>query len=248
MPKVISKIQLNVIEKSLDKLFNKVGIDIEFSKHFFDWINDPRNVDQITISELINIYHSLYDKFGVKLSKTSKEVEELIKSLSTDINIPINLSFNRKDNKLEMVAKTIMRKKGFKSSSPVLAVESFKTYLEKQEELEEALITFGGKAYPKFGQVVIQAGGAGCFAGDTFVKTQDGYKQIQDITEEDIVVTFNEETQEIENNKVLKKYAYENHTTPLVELEFESGQKIICTENHEFYVDGKWVEAKDLEI
>ena len=136
MADVISKIQLNVIEKSLDKLFNKVGIDVEFSKHFFDRINDPRNVDQITISELINIYHSLYDKFGVKLSKTSKEVEELVKSLSTDINIPINLHFNRKDNKLEMVAKTIMRKKGFKSSSPVLAVESFKEFIARQLQEE----------------------------------------------------------------------------------------------------------------
>ena len=136
MADVISKIQLNVIEKSLDKLFNKVGIDVEFSKHFFDRINDPRNVDQITISELINIYHSLYDKFGVKLSKTSKEVEELVKSLSTDINIPINLHFNRKDNKLEMVAKTIMRKKGFKSSSPVLAVESFKEFISRQLQEE----------------------------------------------------------------------------------------------------------------
>jgi hypothetical protein len=36
--------------------------------------------------------------------------------------------------------------------------------------LEEALITFGGKAYPKFGQVVILAGGAG--SGKGFVKTE----------------------------------------------------------------------------
>jgi hypothetical protein len=166
----ISKIQLNVIEKSLDKLFSKLGIDVEFSGHFFDRINDPRNVKQITIGELVNIYHSLYDKFGVKLSKTAKEIEELVKSISTDINIPINLHLNKKTDKLEMVAKTIMRKKNFQSSSPVLAVESFKTYLDKQEALDEALITFGGKAYPKFGQVVIQAGGAG--SGKGFIQSK----------------------------------------------------------------------------
>lgn len=33
--------------------------------------------------------------------------------------------------------------------------------IKEEVELEEALITFGGKAYPKFGTVVIQAGGAG---------------------------------------------------------------------------------------
>ena len=37
-------------------------------------------------------------------------------------------------------------------------------------ELEEALITFGGKAYPKFGNVVIQAGGAG--SGKGFIQSK----------------------------------------------------------------------------
>ena len=36
-------------------------------------------------------------------------------------------------------------------------MKSFKDFTS----LDEALITFGGKAYPKFGQVVILAGGAG---------------------------------------------------------------------------------------
>ena len=42
-------------------------------------------------------------------------------------------------------------------------------YIESQyDELMEALITFGGQAYPKFGNVVIMAGGAG--SGKGFVK------------------------------------------------------------------------------
>lgn len=39
---------------------------------------------------------------------------------------------------------------------------------EQYEELVEALITFGGQAYPKFGNIVIMAGGAG--SGKGFVK------------------------------------------------------------------------------
>lgn len=43
---------------------------------------------------------------------------------------------------------------------------SFKGYLREQEEaLNEALVTFGGKAYPKFNTIVILAGGAGSGKG-----------------------------------------------------------------------------------
>ena len=46
---------------------------------------------------------------------------------------------------------------------------SFKNYLaEEQQELIEKLITFGGQAYPKFGNIIIMAGGAG--SGKGFVK------------------------------------------------------------------------------
>lgn len=136
MSEVISKIQLNVIEKSLDKLFSKLGMDVEFTKHFFERINDSRNGKQITISELINIYRSLYDKHGIKLSKTDDEAEELVKSLSTDINIPLHIEYNRKSKMIELAAKTIMRKKNFQSTSKVLAVESFKGFIARQLQEE----------------------------------------------------------------------------------------------------------------
>ena len=48
-------------------------------------------------------------------------------------------------------------------------MRSFKTYIKEDSEvLLEKLITFGGKAYPKFGNVVILAGGAG--SGKGFVQ------------------------------------------------------------------------------
>lgn len=45
-------------------------------------------------------------------------------------------------------------------------MKSFSTFV--QQSLQEKLITFGGKAYPKFGNIVIMAGGAG--SGKGFVK------------------------------------------------------------------------------
>lgn len=47
-------------------------------------------------------------------------------------------------------------------------MKSFKQFTENT--LTEALITFGGRAYPKFGQVVILAGGAGSGKGFTLEK------------------------------------------------------------------------------
>ncbi|WWQ13061.1 Zeta toxin domain-containing protein [Morganella phage vB_Mm5] len=47
-----------------------------------------------------------------------------------------------------------------------MTLKSFKEFIT----LDEALITFGGKAYPKFGQVVILAGGAGSGKGFTLSK------------------------------------------------------------------------------
>ena len=44
-------------------------------------------------------------------------------------------------------------------------MKSFKEYLIDQELVEEKLITFGGKAYPKFGNVTILVGGSGSGKG-----------------------------------------------------------------------------------
>lgn len=50
-------------------------------------------------------------------------------------------------------------------------MKKFNEYLYKNrlEQINEALITFGGQAYPKFGNVIIMAGGAG--SGKGFVKS-----------------------------------------------------------------------------
>lgn len=122
----------------------------------------------------------------------------------------------------------------------------------EEEFLEEKLITFGGQAYPKFGHVVIMAGGAGCFSGDTQVRTESGYKPIKDVSIGESVYTFSEETDEESLQKVRDVLEFTDHPEDMLELEFlnEDGkvETVRCTANHEFYVDGQWVAAKDLEI
>ena len=50
---MITKSDLNQIERYADRLFAAVGIDVEFTRHFMDRVNDARNQAQITSSELV---------------------------------------------------------------------------------------------------------------------------------------------------------------------------------------------------
>jgi hypothetical protein len=118
---------------------------------------------------------------------------------------------------------------------------------EAVDLLYEKLVVFGGGA--KYGQIVFMAGGAGCFDENTLVKTADGYKKISEIETGDMVYTLNEETKEIELKPVTRPISYDvtQQTEELIELTFENGETVVCTENHLFYVNGEWIPAKDLE-
>ena len=116
----VSQSELNQVEKYLDKVWAKVGIDVEFTRHFMDRVNDARNVKPISPAELIKIYRQIYKKYGKPISRLTSGVNILLKDMSTDINVPVVLRWNGKE--LEMIAKTIMRKNNFKSSTKKYAV------------------------------------------------------------------------------------------------------------------------------
>ena len=131
--KFITKSDLDAIEKYADKIFAKVGIDIEFTRHFLDRVNDERNQRQITTAELTRLFKQTYAKHGKKISQLGPDAEAVIKDMRTDINMPFVL--NLKGDELELVAKTIMRKKNFKTPNPELAVESFMDVWKKKKQL-----------------------------------------------------------------------------------------------------------------
>jgi hypothetical protein len=116
----------------------------------------------------------------------------------------------------------------------------------------EKLITFTRRAggIPKSENVVFLAGGAGCFYGDTLVKTTKGYKPIKEILEGEQVYTQNEKTGETEIKQVQKCFEYnaEEFHEDILELKFDNGEVVRCTENHEFFIDGQWIKAKDIPI
>ena len=116
----ISKSQLDSIESYADKLFAKLGIDIEFTRHFLDRLNDKRNNKPISVAELVGIFKRLHRKHGKPLSKIDNDFNAVVKDFNNNINIPFAINVTPED--IDLVAKTIMRKKDFKTSTPVISL------------------------------------------------------------------------------------------------------------------------------
>ena len=129
----ITKSDLDQIERYADKLFASLGIDVEFTKHFMDRVNDARNKKQITSAELVRLFKQSYKKYGKKIAKMSDDANAVIHDMKTDINMPFVLNYRK--GEVELVAKTIMRKKNFTTpaSSPKLSFEQFNQFNENAD-------------------------------------------------------------------------------------------------------------------
>jgi shikimate kinase len=152
----VSQKQLDSLEKILDKAFARLGIDINFTKHFFDRINDPRNKEQITPKEIALLFKKEYIKFGKPISKLPPGSEAVMKDMESDINVPFVIKYDEKNKEIDLVAKTVMRKKNFKTPD--------KTYPVESVQLEE------GVNDPSIFKAVFLAGGPG--SGKSFIVGQ----------------------------------------------------------------------------
>ena len=119
--KPVTESELKGLEQYLDKLFDKLGIDVAFTQHFLQRVNDVRNKKQITINELQEEFEKTYKQYGVDLSH-EEDLEAVIMDMDTHLNIPFVLFYDPQANALKLKAKTIMRKDGFLTSSPKLYV------------------------------------------------------------------------------------------------------------------------------
>lgn len=119
----VTRQDLKRLESYLDRLFANVNIDIEFTRHFLDRVNDPRNKRNITIDELSDLFKNTYRKWGKKIAQMGPDAQAVIKAMSSDINVPFVLDWDRNAEQLDLIAKTAMRKKNFATSNQVLTVE-----------------------------------------------------------------------------------------------------------------------------
>ena len=121
--KKITQSDIDQIEKYADRLFASLDIDVEFTRHFMDRVNDARNIKQITVAELIRLFKQAYRRYGKKIAKLPDQANAVINDMKTNINLPFVLKY--KKGEIELVAKTVMRKKNFttSASSPKLSFE-----------------------------------------------------------------------------------------------------------------------------
>ena len=119
-PTVITQPMLDTLEKHLDRLFAAVGIDVEFTRHFLDRVNDRRNGEQITLKELAILFKDAYNKYGKRIAQMGPDAEAVIKDMRSDVNVPFALDWDSNNQELDLVAKTVMRKKDFRTSNPEL--------------------------------------------------------------------------------------------------------------------------------
>ena len=118
----VTQSQLNDIEKYADRLFKAVNVDVNFTRHFVDRVNDKRNEKPISTSELTRLFKQTYKKHGKKIPKMGDDAQAVIYDMQTDINMPFVLAYDDRNKELDLVAKTIMRKKDFKTPNQKLAI------------------------------------------------------------------------------------------------------------------------------
>ena len=111
----VSPAELKDVEKLADRLFAKLDIDVEFTRHFKDRVNDARNKPMITQDELNNMFKKAFYGAGKKIAAMDKGAEAVLNDVQKDLNLPFVLRWDDKNKEFDLVSKTIMRKKDFKT-------------------------------------------------------------------------------------------------------------------------------------
>ena len=135
------------IDSFADKQLNPVDVVLT-DKHFFDRLNDPRNGKEISNAELIGFFKRL----GKNKKKFVEFLNQYNQIVAKDNRTNINIPFMKQANKV--IAKTIMRKSDFKTSSPEYEFEAKKNDEFEYNEpyalgggISEANAVSGGKVH-----------------------------------------------------------------------------------------------------
>ena len=222
----VSQKELDDLEKFGDRLLNKFDVDIEFTRHFKDRMNDKRNKPAITVVEIERLFKKMADNKGKKIKKHGNS-EAILKDMQSDLNLPVVV--NWKNGEFEVVNKTIMRKKGFKSPDPVLTYEG--KMLDKLKS-----VTIGKKSYQdalKTLQTLLirkkKEGGGKLRHGTEYYAAQvaKSYQGMSDRTLHKMLGEDNCGAGEEGTDKLLKKYKKD---TPMAEDAVKAAQERIKSE------------------
>ena len=97
---------------------------------------------------------------------------------------------------------------------------------------------------------IVMEGGSRCFSGETKVlklKESGNYnaKCIKHIKAGDIVLSY-DETDKVKIPGIVSKVFKMKPTVRTIRITMDSGESIVCTENHKFFFNGGWHEIKNI--
>ncbi len=119
----VTAVDIQQLEQFADRIFANVGIDVEFTKHFKDRVNSERNAKPIVPAELTRLFKQERKRYGKPIAQMGPDSEAVMRDLQTDINVPFALVLDKENDELDLIAKTVMRKKDFNTPNRVFAVE-----------------------------------------------------------------------------------------------------------------------------
>jgi hypothetical protein len=76
------------------------------------------------MKEIAAMIQKLYKQkvAGGETLRKHKDSEAVIRDAQSDLNMPVVIEYNRNTDELNVTAKTVMRKKNFRSTSPFIKV------------------------------------------------------------------------------------------------------------------------------
>jgi hypothetical protein len=117
---IVTREHMKAFEAFVDRMFAKFNIDFDFTKHFRERMSDERNRPCIDMKELAGMIQKIYKRKenGKDIIAKHKDAEIVVKDMQTDLNMPVAIEYDSKDDEFRVVAKTIMRKKNFTTPNP----------------------------------------------------------------------------------------------------------------------------------
>ena len=107
------------LEEFADELFSELKLDIVFTNHFKDRVNDWRESRRpITFEELEDFFLRAYKRAGKVISKLPHNKEVVLKDHWSRLNSPIIVKDGVGDR--DVIMQTIMRNRNFGTSDDVI--------------------------------------------------------------------------------------------------------------------------------
>ena len=123
-PDYVTWQDLKRLESMLDALFAQAGLDIAFTKHFWERINGSRGYGgTISIPEIQDAFTKTFRLYADKIRNHQANWRAIIlDARKQHLNIPFVLNWDSSQNEMSIVATTAMKKQNFMAREPRLPV------------------------------------------------------------------------------------------------------------------------------